>query len=90
MFHSHSPVRTDKLITNTPLQALRTSLGCDREEAVALMRQSGGNVSTALRSAVQATRLDEPAVQQLAQQYAIFRCGWVASVCSFCRVCVYR
>lgn len=56
-------------------QELRTALGCDREEAVALMRHAGGNSTVALRNAVQATHLDNAAVLQLAQDYATFRQG---------------
>lgn len=41
-------------------QALRTSLGCDREEALALLRQAQGDKSAALRSAVQVGRAAAP------------------------------
>ncbi|KAL4458873.1 hypothetical protein ABPG75_013738 [Micractinium tetrahymenae] len=60
-------------VRETDVQALRTSLGCDREEAVALLRRSEGSAGRALSDALQAAHIDEALLAELAEEYAASR-----------------
>ncbi|KAL4859135.1 Huntingtin-interacting protein K [Chlorella vulgaris] len=55
------------------VQALRTSLGCDREEAVALLRRADGSAVAGLHDTLQATHIDHQLLAELAAEYASCR-----------------
>ena len=65
--------RGTQLARRRCLQALRISLGCDREEAVALLRRNRGSASAGLRDALLAAHLDEALLAELAGEYAALR-----------------